>query len=68
MSRVIDTIDRRLLALLQANARESAATLGRKLGIARTTVQERILRLQRAGVIAGYSVVLRQDLTENQLK
>jgi len=65
MSRAIDTIDRRLLALLQANARESAATLGRKLGIARTTVQERILRLQRNGIISSYSVVLRQDPTEN---
>ncbi len=56
-----DAIDRRLLALLQANARESTTTLARKLGIARTTVQERIARLQRNGTISGYTVVLHRD-------
>jgi DNA-binding Lrp family transcriptional regulator len=61
MVRDNDPIDRRLLALLQANARESTANLARKLGIARTTVQERIARLQRNGTIRGYSVVLRRD-------
>lgn len=61
MPRDNDPIDRRLLALLQANARESTATLARKLGVARTTVQERIARLQRNGTISGYSVVLRRD-------
>ena len=34
----LDNIDRRLLSLLQANAREPAATLARKLKLARTTV------------------------------
>ncbi len=61
MARDNDATDRRLLALLQANARESVAQLGRKLGIARTTVQERIARMERNGTIAGYSVVLRRD-------
>ena len=61
MARHNDPIDRRLLALLQANGRESTATLARKLGVARTTVQERIARLQRNGTISGFSVVLRQD-------
>ena len=61
MARDNDPIDRRLIALLQANARESTATLARKLGIARTTVGERIARLQRNGVISGFSVVLRRD-------
>jgi len=56
-----DATDRRLLALLQTNARESVAALSRKLGIARTTVQERIARMERNGTIAGYSVLLRRD-------
>ena len=34
-----DALDRQLLALLQANARESAANLARKLGMARTEVR-----------------------------
>jgi len=45
-----------LLALLRRNARESTASLARKLGIARTTVAERILRLERDGIINGYTV------------
>ena len=61
MARENDQIDRRLLALLQANARESVATLARKLGVARTTVQERISRLQKNGTIQGYSIVLQRD-------
>ena len=48
--------DRRLLALLRANARESTASIARKLGLSRTTVQERIARLERTGAIAGYTL------------
>ena len=44
-----DQFDRRLIALLQANARESTANLARKLGVARTTVVARLARLE-AGV------------------
>jgi DNA-binding Lrp family transcriptional regulator len=48
--------DQRLLTLLRTNAREPVAVLARKLGLARSTVQERLARLERAGVIAGYTV------------
>ena len=50
--------DRHLLALLLSNARESTAALARRLGIARSTVQARIARLEAAGIIAGYTVRL----------
>lgn len=55
-----DDLDRHLLSLLQANARESTANLARKLGVARTTVVARIARLERTGVVAGYGVRLGQ--------
>jgi DNA-binding Lrp family transcriptional regulator len=45
-----------LLALLRENARASVASLARRLGLPRTTVQSRIERLERRGVIAGYTV------------
>jgi DNA-binding Lrp family transcriptional regulator len=48
--------DERLLSLLRENARASVATLARRLGVPRTTVQSRIERLERRGVIAGYTV------------
>jgi DNA-binding Lrp family transcriptional regulator len=58
---VKDQLDRDLIALLQANARESTANLARRLGVARTTVLARLARLEREGVIVGYTVRLRQD-------
>lgn len=56
-----DDLDRRLIALLQTHARDSTANLARRLGVARTTVLARIARMERDGVIVGYSVRLGQD-------
>ncbi|MFJ4344520.1 Lrp/AsnC family transcriptional regulator [Pseudomonas sp. NPDC089401] len=58
----LDEIDRQLIALLQINARESVATLARHLGIARTTVNSRLERLEKNKVITGYGVRLGQRL------
>lgn len=52
----IDQTDQRLLALLRENARMAVTDLARRLGLARTTVQARIERLENAGVIAGYTL------------
>lgn len=56
-----------LIHLLQINARESVSNLARKLGVSRTAVQERINRLQRSGVIQGYTVKLNPDWLEKQI-
>lgn len=52
--------DHALINLLKANARESTTSLARKLGVSRSTVQERLRRLEAAGTIAGYTVRLGQ--------
>ena len=52
----MDDLDQHLLARLQENARAPVAELARSLGLSRTTVQSRIARLERRGVIAGYAV------------
>jgi len=57
----MDDLDRRLLALLQADARTSAADLARQLGVARTTVLARLARLEKQSVIVGYTVRLGVD-------
>jgi DNA-binding Lrp family transcriptional regulator len=54
----MDDLDRQLIALLRGNARLPAATIARQLRVARGTVQNRIARLERDGVIAGYTVRL----------
>ncbi len=58
MSLALDDLDRRLIALLQANARAPTATLARRLGVARTTVVSRLARLEAGAVIVGYTVRL----------
>ncbi|MCT4610796.1 MAG: Lrp/AsnC family transcriptional regulator [Pelagimonas sp.] len=52
----IDETDRALVAALSENARLPVADLARRLGIARTTVQARIDRLQDRGLITGFTV------------
>lgn len=52
----IDETDRALIALLAENARLPVADLARRLGLARTTVQARIDRLEARGAIAGYTL------------
>lgn len=51
--------DKQLIALLRLNARESTASLARKLGVSRTTVQDRLKKLERDGTIEGYSLKLK---------
>lgn len=54
----MDETDRHLLSRLRENARESTASLGRALGLSRTTVQSRIARLERSGMIRGFTVTI----------
>lgn len=51
-----DETDQQLLALLRENARRPVADLARRLGLARTTVQARLERLETTGVITGYTL------------
>jgi DNA-binding Lrp family transcriptional regulator len=54
----MDDLDEHLLARLRDNARAPVAELARALGLSRTTIQSRLARLERNGVIAGYAVKL----------
>ena len=50
----LDSIDRRILAELHADARVPLTTIATRVGRSRTAVQARIERLERDGVIRGY--------------
>ena len=67
MTDILDTRDQRLLALLGENARASTAELARTLNMSRSTVQDRINRLEARGVIAGYTVRLDRDHAARQV-
>jgi DNA-binding Lrp family transcriptional regulator len=54
----MDAIDERLISALRDNGRASTAMLARLVGRSRTSVQSRIERLEKQGVITGYGVRL----------
>ncbi|MDR2310630.1 Lrp/AsnC family transcriptional regulator [Pseudochrobactrum asaccharolyticum] len=55
----MDDLDQRLISELRINARASIPTLASILGVARGTVQSRMERLIASGMIAGFTVRLK---------
>jgi DNA-binding Lrp family transcriptional regulator len=60
--------DDALISILRENARASTAEIARRLGVSRTTVQSRLDRLERLGVIAGYTLRLSEEHTRSLLR
>jgi Lrp/AsnC family leucine-responsive transcriptional regulator len=56
----IDSVDARLLRLLQTDGRCSVARLAEESGVAPAGVRERLTRLCRQGFILGYAAVLNE--------
>ena len=52
----LDATDQQLLAELRENARAGVAQMARKVGLSRTAVLARLSRMERDGVIAGYTL------------
>jgi len=65
---MVDELDRKLIALLRDDARIAVATLAKKLRVARGTVQNRLARLKRDGVIVGYTVRLKQQAETQRIR
>ncbi|WGW05857.1 Lrp/AsnC family transcriptional regulator [Tropicibacter oceani] len=64
----MDDVDHRLIAALRHDARAALSDLAVQLGLSRTTVRARIERLRAAGVILGFSVVLKEDVTQDAVR
>ena len=56
--RMIDEMDRRILSLLQQDARLSNAEIARRVGMAPSATLERLRKLEERGVIRGYEARL----------
>ncbi|HTN32476.1 MAG TPA: Lrp/AsnC family transcriptional regulator [Marinobacter sp.] len=65
---MINKQDQKLLMLLRQNARVSVTELAKDLHLSRSTVQNRIARLEASGVIKGYSVLLGGVYSANQVE
>lgn len=50
----LDKKDRLILQALQADARQSLAALGKRIGLSQPAMSERVRKLEAAGVIEGY--------------
>ena len=64
----MDGTDERLLTLLEADARISVTALAARLKLARSTVQDRLNRLERSGVIRGYTIRRADDRTTRLIR
>ena len=58
----LDTKDHQMIAILRANARTSVMDLSKALGVSRATVQNRMSKLKKNGVIVKYTIELKPDI------
>ena len=64
----MDDLDAELIALLRDDARLPVAALAKKLRVARATVQNRMARLERDGVIVGYTLRLKPQAEGHRIR
>ncbi|GAB2504882.1 Lrp/AsnC family transcriptional regulator [Pseudoxanthomonas sangjuensis] len=64
----LSAADELLLSVLRENARASTAEIARRLELSRTTVQNRIERLEAKGVIDGYTVRVHDDYERSRIR
>ncbi|MDG4909933.1 Lrp/AsnC family transcriptional regulator [Mesorhizobium sp. M1A.F.Ca.IN.020.06.1.1] len=57
MKRLLDRADERILMELTRNARISHADLAARVNLSRNAVRQRIERLERDGLIRGYTII-----------
>jgi DNA-binding Lrp family transcriptional regulator len=64
----MDDLDHQLIALLRTNARTPVASLAKTLKVARGTVQNRLVRLEAEGTIAGYTLRLKPQAERQRIR
>lgn len=57
----MDSIDRRIIGQLQRDARLTYAEIGAAVGLAASSVHDRVRKLERGGVIRGYRAEVQLD-------
>ena len=65
---IIDGKDKDLIALLRNNARSSTTQLAKELGMSRATVNSRIERLQKRGIIKGFTIKFDDNYERGQVQ
>ena len=65
---IIDGKDKDLIALLRNDARSSTTQLAKELGMSRATVNSRIERLQKRGIIKGFTIKFDDNYERGQVQ
>lgn len=60
--------DEQLIALLRQNGRLSVSEIARRMNLSRTAAQVRLQKLERNGVIEGYSVILSSNYQKMRVR
>ena len=60
----LDSLDRKLLGLLQENSKRTNKELAAKLDLSVTAVYERIRKLERSGIISKYVALVQPEAVE----
>lgn len=61
MRAVLDETDKKILAILQRNSRTPLREISKEVGLAESTIYERIKKLKESGVIERFTVILNPD-------
>ena len=63
----MDQTDKKLLQILKQNSRASTTSLAQVVGLSRSTTRDRVRRLERKGIIAGYTINLNETYERRQI-
>ena len=66
-NRIIDDTDRRILTLLQDNARIAQSDIAKAVGLAPSAVMERIRKLETRGIITGYVALVDPHVVDQRM-
>ncbi len=67
MEAKLDAIDRKILKILEKDAKTIAKTIAAKLNLTKTPVYERIKRLEQEGFIARYTAIIEKEKIESSI-
>ena len=63
----LDSIDVKILEVLQSNARISVSELSKKVNLSLSAVSERLKKLENGGVIEAYTTIIKPASMEKEL-
>jgi len=54
----LDNIDRQIIGILRTDARTSVSNIAQQIKVSRATIQNRLDKLEKSGVITGYTALI----------